>query len=54
MFFVQVPSGGEERMKEFPQLIPQDFELMGQGCDTAIADIKLSSAGKKWMKKFEK
>ncbi|XP_056625973.1 nitric oxide-associated protein 1 [Triplophysa dalaica] len=40
-----VPSGGEERMKEFPQLIPQDFELMGQGCDTAITDIKLSSAG---------
>ncbi|XP_065098112.1 nitric oxide-associated protein 1 [Paramisgurnus dabryanus] len=40
-----VPSGGKERMKEFPPLIAQDFELQGQGCNTAITDIKLSSAG---------
>ncbi|KAG1962382.1 nitric oxide-associated protein 1 [Pimephales promelas] len=40
-----VPSGGEERMKTFPPLIAQDFELEGQGCNTAITDIKISSAG---------
>ncbi|XP_016102483.1 nitric oxide-associated protein 1-like [Sinocyclocheilus grahami] len=40
-----VPSGGEERMKTFPPLIAQDFELQGQGCNTAITDIKISSAG---------
>ncbi|XP_067313230.1 nitric oxide-associated protein 1 [Pseudorasbora parva] len=40
-----VPSGGEERMKTFPPLIAQDFELKGQGCNTAITDIKISSAG---------
>lgn len=40
-----VPCGGEERMKTFPPLVAQDFELQGQDCDTAIADIKISSAG---------
>ncbi|CAM4616651.1 unnamed protein product [Leuciscus chuanchicus] len=40
-----VPSGGEERMKTFPPLIAQDFELKGQGSNTAITDIKISSAG---------
>ncbi|RXN29128.1 nitric oxide-associated 1-like protein [Labeo rohita] len=40
-----VPSGGEERMKTFPPLVGQDFELQGQGCNTAITDIKISSAG---------
>ncbi|XP_030621361.1 nitric oxide-associated protein 1 [Chanos chanos] len=40
-----VPVGGEERMREFPPLVSQDFELQGQGYTTAIADIKLSSAG---------
>uniref|UniRef100_A0A8C1AFP6 Nitric oxide associated 1 n=1 Tax=Cyprinus carpio carpio TaxID=630221 RepID=A0A8C1AFP6_CYPCA len=40
-----VPSGGEERMKTFPPLVAQDFELQGQGCNTAITDIKISSAG---------
>ncbi|KAK2890913.1 hypothetical protein Q8A67_013556 [Cirrhinus molitorella] len=40
-----VPSGGEERMKTFPPLIAQDFELQGQGSNTAITDIKISSAG---------
>ncbi|XP_073676470.1 nitric oxide-associated protein 1 [Garra rufa] len=40
-----VPSGGEERMKTYPPLIAQDFELQGQGCNTAITDIKISSAG---------
>jgi len=33
-------------MKTFPPLIAQDFELEGQGCNTAITDIKISSAGK--------
>ncbi|XP_010864807.2 nitric oxide-associated protein 1 [Esox lucius] len=40
-----VPMGGEERMKEFPPLICQDFELEGQGYTKASADIKMSSAG---------
>ncbi|KAI5097767.1 nitric oxide-associated protein 1 [Silurus meridionalis] len=40
-----VPSGGEERMKAFPAFASQDFELEGRGLDTAVADIKLSSAG---------
>lgn len=42
---LKVPIGGEERMKTFPPLVPQDFELIGGGPDTAICDIKLSSAG---------
>lgn len=37
--------GGEERMKEFPPLVPQDIMLEGIGADEAVADIKLSSAG---------
>lgn len=40
-----VPIGGEERMKDFPPLISQEFELKGQGYIKAIADIKISSAG---------
>ncbi|XP_066497845.1 nitric oxide-associated protein 1 [Hoplias malabaricus] len=40
-----VPVGGEERMKDFPPLVAQDFELQGQGLNTAVTDIKLSSAG---------
>ncbi|KAL7861122.1 hypothetical protein AOLI_G00174710 [Acnodon oligacanthus] len=40
-----VPMGGEKRMKEFLPLVAQDFELQGQGIDTAVTDIKLSSAG---------
>lgn len=40
-----VPSGGSERMKEFPALVPQDFRLEGRGYLQAAADIKLSSAG---------
>ncbi|XP_035600374.1 nitric oxide-associated protein 1 [Oncorhynchus keta] len=40
-----VPMGGEERMKEFPPLVSQDFELKGQGYQKASADIKFSSAG---------
>ncbi|XP_064199966.1 nitric oxide-associated protein 1 [Anguilla rostrata] len=40
-----VPTGGEERMREFPPLVPQDLELKGQGLPQATADIKLSSAG---------
>ncbi|XP_028816652.1 nitric oxide-associated protein 1 [Denticeps clupeoides] len=40
-----VPAGGVERMKDFPPLLPQDFNLIGQGQNTAICDIKLSSAG---------
>ncbi|XP_041916847.1 nitric oxide-associated protein 1 [Alosa sapidissima] len=42
---LKVPIGGEERMREFPPLVPQDFELIGEGPDTAVCDIKLSSAG---------
>ncbi|KAG5270212.1 hypothetical protein AALO_G00190030 [Alosa alosa] len=42
---LKVPMGGEERMREFPPLVPQDFELIGEGPDTAVCDIKLSSAG---------
>lgn len=40
-----VPIGGEERMKQFPPLIPKDIDLKGVGPDQAVADIKLSSAG---------
>ncbi|XP_013856129.1 nitric oxide-associated protein 1 [Austrofundulus limnaeus] len=40
-----VPSGGEERMKQFPVLDPQDFTLEGRGYPEATADITLSSAG---------
>ncbi|NXJ62327.1 NOA1 protein, partial [Rostratula benghalensis] len=43
--FLKVPMGGEERMKEFPQLVPQDITLKGIGTTEAVADIKLSSAG---------
>ncbi|NXU58601.1 NOA1 protein, partial [Turnix velox] len=43
--FLKVPMGGEERMKEFPPLVPQDITLKGIGATEAIADIKLSSAG---------
>lgn len=38
--------GGEERMNEFPPLVPQEVKLKGIGEDEAVADIKLSSAGK--------
>lgn len=44
-FPVKVPTGGEERMKVFPTFVSQDFELKGRGLDTAVTDIKLSSAG---------
>ncbi|XP_014801134.1 PREDICTED: nitric oxide-associated protein 1-like isoform X1 [Calidris pugnax] len=37
--------GGEERMKDFPPLVPQDITLKGIGTTEAVADIKLSSAG---------
>ncbi|KAM4621349.1 nitric oxide-associated protein 1 [Polymixia lowei] len=40
-----VPTGGEERMKDFPPLVSQDFRLEGKGYLQASADIKLSSAG---------
>ncbi|KAK1799054.1 hypothetical protein P4O66_007320 [Electrophorus voltai] len=40
-----VPMGGEERMKVFPPLVPQDLELQGRGLNTAVTDIKLSAAG---------
>lgn len=40
-----VPMGGEERMKSFPPLVPQDFTLKGLGFDQAMADIKMSSLG---------
>ncbi|XP_018109432.1 nitric oxide-associated protein 1 isoform X2 [Xenopus laevis] len=40
-----VPTGGEERMKEFPLLFPQDIKLKGIGASRAVADIKLSTAG---------
>ncbi|KAM6261674.1 nitric oxide-associated protein 1 [Porphyrio hochstetteri] len=43
--FLKVPMGGEERMKEFPPLVPQDIRLQGVGPTQAVADIKLSSAG---------
>ncbi|XP_025937882.1 nitric oxide-associated protein 1, partial [Apteryx rowi] len=42
---LKVPMGGEERMKEFPPLVPQDIALEGIGTTEAVADIKLSSAG---------
>ncbi|KAL2089108.1 hypothetical protein ACEWY4_016007 [Coilia grayii] len=42
---LKVPMGGAERMAKFPPLVPQDFELIGEGPDTAVCDIKLSSAG---------
>ncbi|XP_072549592.1 nitric oxide-associated protein 1 [Salminus brasiliensis] len=40
-----VPMGGEERMKDFPPFEAQDFELEGRGLNTAVTDIRLSSAG---------
>ncbi|KAJ8269332.1 hypothetical protein COCON_G00119390 [Conger conger] len=40
-----VPTGGEERMRGFPPLVPQDLELKGQGYPQATADIKLFSVG---------
>ncbi|XP_077466560.1 nitric oxide-associated protein 1 isoform X1 [Stigmatopora argus] len=40
-----VPSGGAERMKNFPPLVPRDFQLEGRGRQEAAADILLSSAG---------
>ncbi|KAG8454512.1 hypothetical protein GDO86_000940, partial [Hymenochirus boettgeri] len=40
-----VPSGGEDRMKEFPPLHHQDIQLEGIGTSRAVADIKLSTAG---------
>ncbi|NXP51029.1 NOA1 protein, partial [Heliornis fulica] len=43
--FFKVPMGGEERMKEFPPLVPQDVTLRGVGSTQAVADLKLSSAG---------
>ncbi|NXQ97201.1 NOA1 protein, partial [Sagittarius serpentarius] len=42
---LKVPMGGEERMKDFPPLVPQDITLKGIGTTEAVADIKLSSAG---------
>ncbi|KAK9407936.1 nitric oxide-associated protein 1 [Crotalus adamanteus] len=42
---LKVPMGGEERMNEFPPLVPQEVMLKGIGEDEAVADIKLSSAG---------
>ncbi|NXX86088.1 NOA1 protein, partial [Urocolius indicus] len=42
---LKVPMGGEERMKEFPPLVPQDITLKGISTTEAVADIKLSSAG---------
>lgn len=42
---MQVPMGGDDRMRDFPPLVPQDFELIGQGPTVAVCDIKLSSAG---------
>ncbi|NXA39999.1 NOA1 protein, partial [Eudromia elegans] len=44
--FMKVPMGGEERMKEFPPLVPQDVTLEGIGTTEAVADIKFSSTGK--------
>ncbi|XP_069482215.1 nitric oxide-associated protein 1 [Ambystoma mexicanum] len=40
-----VPMGGEERMKEFPPLVPEEITLTGIGTQEAVADIKLSSSG---------
>ncbi|XP_066576559.1 nitric oxide-associated protein 1 [Amia ocellicauda] len=40
-----VPIGDDERMKQFPPLVPQDVELRGVGPELAVADIKFSSAG---------
>ncbi|XP_076842805.1 nitric oxide-associated protein 1 isoform X2 [Brachyhypopomus gauderio] len=40
-----VPMGGQERMKNFPPLVPQDLVLQGRGLNTAVTDIKLSAAG---------
>ncbi|KAL0974248.1 hypothetical protein UPYG_G00217690 [Umbra pygmaea] len=40
-----VPIGGEERMKDFPPLVSNEFELKGEGYEQACADIKMSSAG---------
>ncbi|KAL4641572.1 nitric oxide-associated protein 1 [Arapaima gigas] len=42
---LRVPAGGEERMKDFPPLIAQDFTLTGREDQEAVADIKFSSAG---------
>jgi len=41
----KVPMVGEERMRGFPRLVCQEFELRGLGHYQAVADIKMSSAG---------
>lgn len=46
VLYLKVPMGGEERMKDFPSFVPQDVMLEGIGAAEAVADIKLSSAGK--------
>ncbi|XP_077201815.1 nitric oxide-associated protein 1 [Paroedura picta] len=42
---LKIPTGGEERMKDFPPLVPQDVTLEGIDHHVAVADIKFSSAG---------
>ncbi|XP_062054775.1 nitric oxide-associated protein 1 [Lepus europaeus] len=42
---LQVPMGGEERMKEFPPLVGEDITLKEGLGSEAVADIKFSSAG---------
>uniref|UniRef100_A0A8C5H716 Nitric oxide associated 1 n=2 Tax=Gouania willdenowi TaxID=441366 RepID=A0A8C5H716_GOUWI len=40
-----VPLGGEERMKSFPVLVPQEVKVEGRGYLEAATDITLTSAG---------
>jgi hypothetical protein len=42
---IAVPSGGEERMKQWPYMEFKEFEMKGMWWDESYADITLSSAG---------
>lgn len=40
-----VPAGSEERLEEWPPLMPKEFTIKGQGWERSSVDIVLSSAG---------
>ncbi|XP_067142955.1 nitric oxide-associated protein 1 [Centruroides vittatus] len=42
---LRVPKGGSDRLKDFPELVPKEFTVTGQGWKESSTDILLSSAG---------
>ena len=42
---VQIPQGGQERMKTFPPLQPIEMNVTGVGWECSAADVLFSSAG---------